>query len=331
MKQTDSKSGYFQRFQTFAMNRMIPSSIQERDSLSYWRVRILFSIIFTGLLIGIIVFVPVIAMVIKEQFWGLLIFDLSAWLIGVGLLLMRGLRYDIRAGITLFMLYFIGLVLIVSVGPLSGGPVWLFTFAVLVGVLLGSKAAITALIINALTLTVIGWSIGTGLFGHTFPFFSSTERMIVTCVNFIFLNAVAAMSVSVLVKGLVSTHQKEKDLISTLQREQLRLVEIKNELEPEVEERKQAEQALRESEERYQVVAEDSPGLICSFLPGGEITFVNKAYCEYFDKAFKELAGSNFLLLIPEADRRTVMDDISMLSVESPTQSQEHQVIAPNG
>ena len=96
-------------------------------------------------------------------------------------------------------------------------------------------------------------------------------------------------------------------------------------------ERKAVEEALRVSEERYRGVVEDMPGLICCYLPGGEMTFVNEAYCEYFAKTLEELVGSNFLSLIPEEDRETVMANISALTVDSPTQSHEHQVITPAG
>ena len=58
---------------------------------------------------------------------------------------------------------------------------------------------------------------------------------------------------------------------------------------------------------------------------------VNSAYCDYFDKTLDELVGSNFLSLIPDADQKTVMDNISALTVELPTQSHEHSVIAQNG
>ncbi|MCP4255922.1 MAG: PAS domain S-box protein, partial [Planctomycetes bacterium] len=94
---------------------------------------------------------------------------------------------------------------------------------------------------------------------------------------------------------------------------------------------KRAEAALQESEGRYRAVVEDMPELICSFHPGGEITFVNKAYCEYFGESFEELVGTTFLSLIPESEQKAVMDNISALTVESPTQSHEHTVIAPNG
>lgn len=88
---------------------------------------------------------------------------------------------------------------------------------------------------------------------------------------------------------------------------------------------------LHESEKRYRAIAEDMPILICRFLPGGEITYINKIYCEHFEKTYEELVGSSFLSLIPEKDRETVMSSIAMLTVESPTQTHEHEVISPGG
>ncbi len=92
-----------------------------------------------------------------------------------------------------------------------------------------------------------------------------------------------------------------------------------------------AEQALRESEQRYRGVVEDTPLLICRFLPGGEITFVNEAYCRYFEKTAEELVGSIFLTWIPEKDREIVVRNIHSLTVDSPTQSHDHRVFTPEG
>jgi len=96
-------------------------------------------------------------------------------------------------------------------------------------------------------------------------------------------------------------------------------------------ERQLAKSALQKIEDLYRGVVEDMPVLVCTFLPGGEITFVNKSYCEYFEKTSDELVGSNFLSLIPETDQNVVMENISALTAEAPTQSHEHTVIAPNG
>ncbi|MCP4995811.1 MAG: PAS domain S-box protein, partial [Gammaproteobacteria bacterium] len=69
----------------------------------------------------------------------------------------------------------------------------------------------------------------------------------------------------------------------------------------------------------------------CRFLPGGEITYVNDAYCRYFDKTTEALEGSNFLMLIPKEYWEIVMSNINSLTMDMPTQSHEHQVITPDG
>ncbi|MCP4408850.1 MAG: EAL domain-containing protein [Gammaproteobacteria bacterium] len=90
-------------------------------------------------------------------------------------------------------------------------------------------------------------------------------------------------------------------------------------------------QRLRESEQCYRGVVEDTPVLICRFLPGGEITFVNEAYCQYFEKTSEELIGNTFLTLIPEIDQKIVTSNIDSLTVDSPTQSYEHRVVTTMG
>ena len=88
---------------------------------------------------------------------------------------------------------------------------------------------------------------------------------------------------------------------------------------------------LQDNLDRYRTLVNRLPLLICNYLPGGAISFVNDAYCSYFDKTFDELVGSIFLSLIPETDQKTVMDNISVLTLAAPTQSREHAVITPNG
>jgi len=98
-----------------------------------------------------------------------------------------------------------------------------------------------------------------------------------------------------------------------------------------VSERRKADEALHQSEQRYRSVVEDSPLLLCTFLPDGQITFVNRAYCTYFGKTLEELVGQNFKSLIPEEDRQAVLDSILSLTVDSGLMTHEHKVVAPDG
>jgi len=96
-------------------------------------------------------------------------------------------------------------------------------------------------------------------------------------------------------------------------------------------ERKRIEKKLREGRKIYRALIEDMPALVCRFLPDGTLTFVNRAYCQYFEKDREELMGQNFFQFIPDEDREKVRSYIKSLSQETPVISYEHQVIWPNG
>lgn len=96
-------------------------------------------------------------------------------------------------------------------------------------------------------------------------------------------------------------------------------------------ERRRAELALKQSEERYRGVVEDQSELICRWLPSGELTFVNEAYCRFFGKRREELVGHSFMPLIPENNHKKVAKHFASISPEKPVATHEHRVVAANG
>ncbi|MBL7180335.1 MAG: PAS domain S-box protein [Desulfobacterales bacterium] len=88
---------------------------------------------------------------------------------------------------------------------------------------------------------------------------------------------------------------------------------------------------LQESEERYRGIVEDQTELVCRFLPDGTLSFVNDAYCRYFDKEKEALVGKKFMPLIPEEDRKKVEKGIGSLNKKNPVMTHEHRVFTPKG
>lgn len=89
--------------------------------------------------------------------------------------------------------------------------------------------------------------------------------------------------------------------------------------------------ALLMSEARYRAIVEDQTELICRFKPDGTLTFVNEAYCRYFNKTREELIGHSFIPLIPDEDRPLVEAAFASLSPDNPGITYEHRVILPDG
>lgn len=94
---------------------------------------------------------------------------------------------------------------------------------------------------------------------------------------------------------------------------------------------KLADEKLKESEARYRAIVQDQTELICRNLPDGTLTFVNDAYCRYFDKDQDELIGKSFMPLIPQMDQVGVKQFISSLGPDNPVATCEHRVILADG
>jgi len=110
---------------------------------------------------------------------------------------------------------------------------------------------------------------------------------------------------------------------------------LKEDLEKRVAERtaelRRMNEKLRESESRYRNVVEDQTEFIARWMPGGNYTFVNEAYCRYVRRPREELIGSTFIPTIHEEDRPRVEQEIASLTPENPSITSEHRVYRADG
>ncbi|MFN3492450.1 MAG: PAS domain S-box protein, partial [Anaerolineales bacterium] len=96
-------------------------------------------------------------------------------------------------------------------------------------------------------------------------------------------------------------------------------------------ERKLAKEELQKSEERYKSIVEDMPMMMCRFKADGTLTFINQFYCQYFNKSYEQLLGSNLFDLIPPEEQETVKQKYLSLNQEKPFVTYEYRTIDNKG
>ena len=111
----------------------------------------------------------------------------------------------------LFIFYALGLGLLIVLGPKGAGFLWLLMFSIMTGVLLGVRPAVISLGINLVTLLGLSLLVP----GKAIPWMDTQPYAvaiwIVVGVNFICLNAVAAISVAFLLNKICQMVQEEKE------------------------------------------------------------------------------------------------------------------------
>ena len=93
--------------------------------------------------------------------------------------------------------------------------------------------------------------------------------------------------------------------------------------------RRRAEEETRSSEFRYRSVVQTQSELICRFLPDTTLTFVNDAYCRFWNRTGEQLIGTRFVETIPPDARPAVLTRLADL--RSGVDSNEHSVVLPDG
>jgi PAS domain S-box-containing protein len=92
-----------------------------------------------------------------------------------------------------------------------------------------------------------------------------------------------------------------------------------------------ANERLRDSEHRYRTVIEDQLDFIVRWRRDGVRTFVNEAYCKWWNATSDELLGGSFFVEFVEADREGFKKKIAAATPENPIVREQHRVVLPDG
>ena len=224
------------------------SSDTVTDGLNYWRARILLSIVTIGAGISIFAVVPAVYLALTTKRWLLLIVNISGFILMLVLLFSSHFGQKIQSLIILLITFTVGVVIIIQVGFLSGGPIWLFSFSVVASLLFGLRAALATALLNGTVIILLAWLSFPGQTGEQ-SFLSSLGRFMAALGSFMILNIIVSISVAVLVNGLKNLNQSAVNAAADLKQEKIVLLKTRGKLIDEIEERKRIAYELEKARE----------------------------------------------------------------------------------
>jgi two-component system cell cycle sensor histidine kinase/response regulator CckA len=96
------------------------------------------------------------------------------------------------------------------------------------------------------------------------------------------------------------------------------------------------ERLRRTEEERktrppHNTIEENLTEMVCRFLPDTTLTYVNNAYCRFFNTKREELLGQSFMRFVHETDKKKTEENFASLSQENPVEKIQHRVVLSSG
>ena len=87
----------------------------------------------------------------------------------------------------------------------------------------------------------------------------------------------------------------------------------------------------RKTRPPHDTIEENLTEMVCRFLPDTTLTYVNNAYCRFFNTKREELLGQSSIRFVHEADKEKTEKHLASLSRENPMEKIQHRVVLSNG
>ena len=191
--------------------RRLPGHVLTGDLLTFWRERILLSLCFINTVFGPLAILPALYFCSNDDQWPIIILDVSAYFIVVSMLYNQRLSLKIRATIICILLYSLGTLLLLKLGPGGGGYIWLFGATVFGGAMIGLRAGIIILVFNSLSFFALTAYLLIGDPAWFVPNDSFTGRWLVKAVIFLILNTIITMVTALMLRGMEAALAKERE------------------------------------------------------------------------------------------------------------------------
>ena len=207
-----------EKLKVFIDKRTLPPGLTSDDGIRYWQERLLLVFVFSGTFLGLFVYLPSVALSIKEDLWIVAVADTIIYGWVVILFFCRSIPFVVRAITFSLIGYILGMILLLTIGPFGGGPVWLFAFPVIVAILLGLRISLIALAVNAGTLIIIGALLQFGIIEWDYSTTNPVDKWVVISLNFMLLSSIVTISIALISEGIQNLLMRQKTMLASLKK-----------------------------------------------------------------------------------------------------------------
>ncbi|MBR9979470.1 MAG: hypothetical protein KFF50_00440, partial [Desulfatitalea sp.] len=232
-----------------------PPNLSRDDGIRYYQERLLNTLLLALVFPGLLVYAASIALSIRDDLWLVVVTDTALYAYAVFLFFRKSLSYRLRAVSMVLISYLLGIVLLLATGVFAAGPAWLFAFPVMAALLLGTVPALSALVINGLTLLFLGLLIGAGELTTDAHTLHGVWEWTVLGLNFMLLNSVVALSIAVAANELQGLFAQKDGMLASLAQQKAALETSSRQLTEQMRqreaadaERSQLQEQLRQSQ-----------------------------------------------------------------------------------
>ncbi len=141
-----------------------------------------------------------------------------------------------------------------------------------------------------------------------------------------FLNGLASQAAAVVANALLFEQAQHE--VAERERAETALRHLNAILEDRIAERTAA---LRNSEARYRAIVEDQTELICRSKLDKTVTFVNNAYCRFYNLPREQIIGADFTPTVYAEDLPEWEEKYGLISPANPTLTIEHRTVGGDG
>lgn len=201
----------------------IPKTIDPNDNVLVLREHILQYILLGGLGIGFFELIPNLPGPIQRGQWIFVVMYVLVYSGIVALALFRNIPYRMRAGLTMVVMYILGVSSMMESGLSGDSRVFLLIFAILTATLLGLTRGIFAGFLAIVTMEIVGWLMSSGKIPlpsiEVLANSSNFLEWITAGLATLLMGTITIAAIITLINGLQKTAHEEKFLGKELKEE----------------------------------------------------------------------------------------------------------------